>query len=120
MKEDLVQTYLKVVKRLPECIEVACSLCQMYAETKFLAEGKKKSTPFKWNDFRLKRAALFMAWETDYCFIKDLLCKHEEFHPIVDDLNRIWKALKALCSKSDNKSSKETFGENKRLSEFKK
>ncbi|MBR1843340.1 MAG: hypothetical protein IJ793_00460 [Opitutales bacterium] len=118
--EDLVQTYLKVVKCLPEFIEVACHLYQAYAETKFLAEGKKKSTTFAWDDWRLKRAALLMALETDFCFIKDLLCKHEAFHPIVDDLNRIWKALEALCPKSDNKPSKETFGENKRLSEFKK
>lgn len=42
LKEDLVQTYLKVVKRLAECIEVACSLHQADAEAKFLAEGKKR------------------------------------------------------------------------------
>jgi hypothetical protein len=79
LKEDLVQTYLKVMKRLPECVRFACVLCQAYAETKFSAEGKKKSTTFAWDDWRLKRVALLMAWETDFRSIKDLLCKHKEF-----------------------------------------
>lgn len=118
LKEDLVQTYLKVIKRLPDCIEVACALFRVYAETKFLAEGKKKSTTFAWDDWRLKRAALLMAWETDYCFIKELLYKHKEFAPIADDWIKIYDFLEALYP--NDKSSKETFGENKRLSEFKK
>lgn len=109
--EDLVQTYLKVVKCLPEFIEVACHLYQAYAETKFLAEGKKKSTTFAWDDWRLKRAALLMAWEMDFCFIKDLLCKHEAFTPIADALIKIYGFLETLYpnDKSDSKFSKETF-----------
>ena len=59
-----------------------------------------------------------MAWETDYCFIKELLYKHKEFAPIADDWIKIYDFLEALYP--NDKSSKETFGENKRLSEFKK
>ena len=56
-----------------------------------------------------------MAWETDFCFIKDLLYKHEAFVPLADDLIKIYDFLEALYpnNKSDNKSSKETFGETK-------
>ena len=118
MKEDLVQTYLKVIKRLAECIKVACVLHQANAEARFLAEGRKKSTTFAWDNWRLKRAALLMALETDYCFIKDLLYKHEAFVPIADDLIKIYDFLETLYP--NDKSSKETFWENKKTSELKK
>ena len=98
--EGLIRTYGKVMKLLPEYIDVACFLYRIYRDVilkfvakknqKLMEEPERKSKAYK---------ALFRSLEVNCITIQDFLKAHTDFREIAEQLDSIYNRLEKLCSK---------------------
>ena len=98
--EGLIQTYGKVMKLLPEYIDIACFLYRTYRDVilEFVAKKNQKIMEEPERKYNACKA-LFLSLDVNYITIQDFLEAHTEFRVIVKQLGTIRDRLANLHNK---------------------
>ena len=102
--EGLIQTYGKVMKLLPECVNDACRLYRIYRDTlaalSAIKAGKLEKSQDWYGKILKSHKALFTYWLAQYYApLADAVKTRNEFETVADALKEIEGCLKELHNK---------------------